>query len=147
MESLINGTELGAINVLEQALMQLRLSPKITGSETLRSNYHLARTMYRERRAREEIFGCGVVLFGEPAWDMLLDLYVAGAEGKRVSVSSACIAAAVPTTTALRWIDSLKRRGFVDRTNDPVDRRRSFLSLSEKGTKAMELFFQARAKL
>ena len=38
-------------------------------------------------------------LFGEPAWDILLDLYIANVENKPVSVSSACIGSAAPPTT------------------------------------------------
>jgi hypothetical protein len=43
-------------------------------------------------------------LFADPAWDILLDLAAARIDGRMVAVSSLCIAAAVPATTALRWI-------------------------------------------
>lgn len=49
----------------------------------------LARQAYALRRKRAAIFG-NPELFGEPAWDILLDLYIAHAEAKPVSVSSAC---------------------------------------------------------
>ena len=147
METPIRAVHLGAIAALEQAVARLRATAVIIDDQAARSNYDLARAMYRERRAREAAFGCGLELFGEPAWDMLLDLYIAQAEGKRVAVSSACIAAVVPATTALRWIASLTRRGFVVESDDASDGRRSFLRLSEKGTEAMELFFQTRTKL
>ena len=42
---------------------------------------------------------------------MLLDLLAARLERERVSVSSLCIAAAVPPTTALRWIRTLTDKG------------------------------------
>ncbi|USI73771.1 MarR family transcriptional regulator [Sphingomonas morindae] len=70
------------------------------------------------------------VSFGEPAWDILLDLYVAAREHRRVSVSDACIAAQVPPTTAVRWIKRLEAQGAVVRHPDPDDRRRWFVSLS-----------------
>jgi hypothetical protein len=35
-------------------------------------------------------------LFKDPAWDILLDLYVARADGRGISVSSACIASGAP---------------------------------------------------
>ena len=45
-------------------------------------------------------------LFGDPAWDMLLDLTAARAEHTRVSVTSLCIASAVPPTGAPGWGDA-----------------------------------------
>ena len=88
----------------------------------------IARQIYRHRRRRRELFGSK--LFGEPAWDILLDLFIAAKEGKRVSVTSACIAADVPSTTALRWIGLLEKEGLIIRENDEADARRVFIRLS-----------------
>ncbi len=67
-----------------------------------------AKEYYRKRRLRERMFG-NPDLFADPAWDILIDLFIASEEGRKISVSSACIASAVPTTTALRWIKILGR--------------------------------------
>lgn len=69
-------------------------------------------------------------LFADPARDILLDLFVAGEEGRRISISSCCIAAAVPPTTALRWIGMLKKRDLIQEMVDPADGRRKWLSLT-----------------
>ena len=61
---------------------------------------------------------------------MLLDLMAARLEENRVAVSSLCIAAAVPATTALRWIKALTDRGLFVRVADPQDGRRVFIELS-----------------
>ena len=66
-----------------------------------RNHLALARKAYALRRKRAALFG-NPDLFGEPAWDILLDLYIAAGEGKPVSVSSACIGSAAPATTGLR---------------------------------------------
>lgn len=97
-----------------------------------------ARRIYRVRRRRTDLFGANGDLFAEPAWDLLLDLYIAGTDGRAVSVSSACIAAGVPATTGLRWIGRLDARGLVARTPDPTDARREFLALTPAGRAAME---------
>lgn len=99
-----------------------------------------ARRVYRERRRRLEIFG-DETLFGEPAWDILLDLYVAGEKGKRVAVTSACIGSGVPSTTALRWLNVLEARGLVEREEDNVDARRSFVRLTPRAQALMREYF------
>ncbi len=106
----------------------------------------LARQAYGLRRKRAAIFG-NPELFGEPAWDILLDLYIAHAEGKPVSVSSACIGSAAPATTGLRWLGVLAEEGLVVRENDPEDNRRVLVRLTAKGITAMERFFDAVGSL
>lgn len=83
------------------------------------------------RRRRNEILGDE--LFGEPAWDMLLGLFVADEEQRRLSVPSLCSAAGVPPSTALRWLVTLERRGAVVREAnpaDPVDDDQSLVTLT-----------------
>ena len=99
------------------------------------------RAMIHARRSRDRFFPAD--LFGEPAWDMLLDLAVAAVEQRDVAVSSLCIAAAVPTTTALRWIRALCDAGLFERRDDPRDARRAFISLSEGALAAMAGYLAA----
>ena len=103
-----------------------------------------ARRTYRNRRSRAALFG-DETLFGEPAWDMLLDLFIAAKERKRVPVTSACIGAAVPTTTALRWLAVLEERGLVRREADPSDARRIFVRLSADACARMVAYFMRTA--
>ncbi|PTS90435.1 hypothetical protein DBR17_01525 [Sphingomonas sp. HMWF008] len=105
----------------------------------------IARILYRERRVRTRFLD-GLAEFGEPAWDILLDLYVAGAEGRKVGVSSACIAACVPTTTALRWLAHLESVGAVERETDPKDGRRNHVRLSLRGEEAMTAYLRTIAQ-
>lgn len=102
----------------------------------------LARQTYAMRRKRTAIFG-NPELFGEPAWDILLDLYIAHAEGKPVSVSSACIGSAAPPTTGLRWLGVLAEEGLIVRENDADDHRRVLVRLTRSGITAMESFFDS----
>ena len=100
----------------------------------------LAREAYASRRKRAAIFG-SPDLFGEPAWDILLDLYIAHADKKPVSVSSACIGSAAPPTTGLRWLGVLAQHGLVVREHDPDDQRRVLVRLSDRGLEAMDQYF------
>lgn len=103
------------------------------------------RAAIRARRLRDQHFT--PELFADPAWDMLLDLYAARLEGARVSVSSLCIAASVPPTTALRWIGTMHDAGLFEREADPGDRRRAHITLSVQAADAMREYFAAVARL
>jgi hypothetical protein len=104
------------------------------------SRLALARKAYALRRKRASIFGTPDI-FGEPAWDILLDLYIAAGERKSVSVSSACIGSAAPATTGLRWLSVLAAEGLVVRENDAEDHRRVLVRLTPSGAAAMDRFF------
>lgn len=82
-------------------------------------------------------------LFADPAWDILLDLAAARLEGVKVSVSSLCIAAQVPTTTALRWIKTLVDRDILLREADRGDARRAFIGLAPATATAMQACLDA----
>lgn len=99
----------------------------------------LARAKLRERRQREQFLPADI--FADPAWDMLLDLYAAHYERREVSVSSLCIAANVPATTALRWIKSMTDHGMFERSCDPEDGRRIFIGIGESTRLAMDAYF------
>ncbi|ANI78068.1 hypothetical protein EP837_01655 [Sphingobium sp. EP60837] len=99
------------------------------------------RDLLRARRLREEFLPGD--LFADPAWDMLLDLLAARLEQERVSVSSLCIASAVPPTTALRWIRTLTDKGIVQRQADPHDGRRVFIALADETVEALTRWFMA----
>ena len=97
------------------------------------------RSLIHKRRMRDQFFAQD--LFADPAWDILLDLMAARMEGKHVSVSSLCIAAAVPATTALRWITGMTESGLLERRMDPNDARRVFIELSKNTISQLEQYF------
>ncbi len=99
----------------------------------------MVRQIIANRQARARFFD--PALFGDPAWDMLLDLTAAHGEGAQVSVTSLCIAAGVPATTALRWLTHMVESGIFQRVPDPADRRRAFIALSDKAISAMSAYF------
>ena len=100
----------------------------------------LVRAVQTARRRRDALFSPD--LFADPAWDMLLELYALHLEEKRVSVSSLCIAAYVPATTALRWVSKLEEEGLAVRSEDTTDGRRSWIELSPEGIERMRRYFE-----
>lgn len=97
---------------------------------------------YRERRRRKKFFPPD--LFGEAAWDILLDLFAARLEQRQISVTSACIGADVPATTALRWLGQLEELGFIDRTVSETDQRVTWVQLTDVCGNIMSAYFQSR---
>lgn len=104
----------------------------------------LAKRTYDARRTVDKIFGLpGFAV--SPAWDVMLDLFQARLNQKKVSVSSACIGAACPPTTALRWLMLLEEMQLVVRVPDEHDRRRVIVELTDcavvKIGKALESYY------
>ena len=97
------------------------------------------RNVIRARRLRARFFD--EELFADPAWDMLLDLLQAEIAQHRVPVSSLCIAAAVPATTALRWIKTMTDNGLFVRRADPHDGRRVFIELAPDTSLSLRRYF------
>jgi DNA-binding MarR family transcriptional regulator len=96
-----------------------------------------ARRLLENRRKRVAIFGAQ--MFAEPAWDMLLLLYLSG-RGRRQTQSSLCELSGASRSTAMRWIEFLAGRGLVRREDHPTDKRHNFVSLTEKGRHLLDLY-------
>lgn len=100
----------------------------------------LAEREYENRRLRNSYLDCE--LFGEAAWDILLDLFIQRAQGRKVPVTSSCIAADVPMTTALRYVTSLEQMGFIKRQQSRSDQRTRFLELTDEAVSRMSRYLR-----
>jgi DNA-binding MarR family transcriptional regulator len=89
----------------------------------------MAERLYLERRRRADYFPAG--LFGEPAWDLMLALFVAREEGRRLSVAEAYEAAAVKPAAGRRLLAKMERVGLVARSGGEEDRRKRYVELSQ----------------
>lgn len=99
-----------------------------------------AKVIHAKREKRREFLPAR--LLAEPAWDMLLELFMQYAGGAKVSVTSLCHASHVPTTTALRYVEELHELGLITKERSSSDRRVTFLSLTDKGVLAMGGFLE-----
>jgi len=104
--------------------------------------YRVARALYTLRRRRDDATAVKG-LFGEPAWDILLDLFIANERGSQLQVSSVCIEAGVPSTTILRWIARLERENMIYRVADSGDMRRRYVRLTDHGLETMRRILTA----
>ena len=104
----------------------------------------LARRVSNFRRKRDMLFG--QLIFAEPEWDILLDLFAQSGFGRRVSMSSLCIAAAVPTTTAVRCINAMVDQGVLTKSPDATDARRVLIDMTEESRQKMRTLLLQIAK-
>lgn len=95
----------------------------------------VARVTLQRRRERLELFPTHIL--GEPAWDMLVELYANGHRfdadpGKLAEVSG------VQVSSAKRWIASLEQSGLLVRQ---VDQGIESIRLTSKAIRALDCYF------
>ncbi|TXC72916.1 transcriptional regulator [Sphingomonas ginsenosidivorax] len=95
----------------------------------------VARRLYLLRKRRDAELGN--LLFSEPAWDILLDLFISDYDDRQLSVSAVCIGARAPSATALRYLSLLQDAALVERVRDATDGRRSHVKLTTLGRRRM----------
>jgi DNA-binding transcriptional ArsR family regulator len=100
-----------------------------------------AETLLVARRSRGEALGPN--LFADPAWDMLLALFIAAERGEALSVSRLCVAAGVAQTTALRWLEQLEQGRLVTRAADAADARRTLVTLASEAREKMRVLLRS----
>ena len=105
----------------------------------------LAKMLWSIRRIRTQMMGSA--FFGEPSWDILLDLFFRQVQKQPVYVKGACLSADAPMTTALRWVDALASKGWIARSADTADRRRQTIHLTASGVVMMRECLGAIAQL
>lgn len=100
-----------------------------------------AREQLAVRKARRRFFPAD--LFHEPAWEMLIALFIVYETDHSMNVKALVSCSDAPATTSQRWIDHLHKSGLIDRVTDTVDRRRIDISLTERGYNAMVSYLKS----
>ena len=95
-----------------------------------------ARRLIVERRLRDRLLNIPA-LFGEPAWDILLDLFVAYVDEKPVSTSDACISSTAPATTGLRYLKALEDQQMIEWVRHQSDGRVVYIRLTDPAVAQM----------
>ena len=103
-----------------------------------------AESLYRHRRRRARYLPDKI--FAEPAWDILLDLYINGVRDRPVSITSACIAGDIPATTGLRWLGVLEQENLIEREVSKTDARVTLVQLTAGARRQLREFFAEAAR-
>lgn len=101
-----------------------------------------ARRSVRRLLLRRQLLGADR-LFGEPAWDMLVELYIAHCEGATVPTGALGIGSGLSSSSAQRLVQRLVDARLVIRAPDPDDGRRHFISLSPEIAHRLTAYFGA----
>jgi hypothetical protein len=84
--------------------------------------------------------------FGNPNWDVMLDLFIRDANGYRVTADQLALGGEVAAATVHCCLDVLAARGLIERTPDRFDSNVKWLSLSPVGKQAMVEFMLQTAR-
>ena len=101
----------------------------------------LARRLKGTRNQRDRFFDGN--LFSEPAWDILLTLFIADTEGYRMAMGEVADACNIPLTTSLRWYSRLQDLDLIQRWPNRTNNRIVYLSLSPAGFARMTALLDA----
>ena len=91
--------------------------------------------LYAERRRRDDLFPDG--LFSEPAWDLMLALFIARDKGQTLILCKAYRAAGVSDTTGRRLLDRMEADGLVTRRRAPRSRKMRVVELTDEAVRRL----------
>ncbi len=100
----------------------------------------LVRAVIVSRRMRRDYFPN---ISGDAAWSMMLELFAARLEGRRLSQTMLGTLAGIAETTALRLTRTMLRQGTFTSQDDPEDRRVILLGLSDDAASRMRAYMTA----
>jgi len=104
---------------------------------------HAAIRLQASRQRRDAYFDAP--LFRDPAWDIMLDLFIAQCRGARPSLACVHVVAGVPRATALRIVQYLAKTGLVEQSGDPLYPDSLCLKLTAEGDRGMRGFLAGEA--
>lgn len=127
----------GAANAEAAAVREANEPPLALGTAERKFLVEEARRIYQRGRCRNGYFPGN--LFGEPAWDLLLMLYIEAGE-RPLTATGAAQVTDTPETTASRWVYTLESAGLINSHSHASDRRLRLLALSTYGRAMMDQY-------
>jgi len=135
----LNGFELDASPAALRTVRSLARAAE-SGTVAERQLVEGARQLLQARIKMAELVPKG--LFRDPAWDMMLELFISGEEGGILFVKQLMIASGESSGAAMRRIDRLENADLIERIPDPLDHRRVIVRLTDRGRSAMIAMLQ-----
>lgn len=126
---------------LKRVLAALADEHPVSESATADDAKCIAEIMFEMRNSRARLFPAS--MFNEPAWDMLLALFVA-----HEAPAAADLArwTSTPVSTAMRWIEYLETHKLIIREFRTEDRRAHRIRLTDEAREIMQSLFSEVAR-
>ncbi|MFN3946405.1 MAG: winged helix DNA-binding protein [Allosphingosinicella sp.] len=126
--------------LIREAFGELRdrisaLEGSVLEAERETQHSEIARRLLEELRGREAVLPAGLV--SDPAWEMLLELYIARAEGRETSVADILKPCRIASASGFRWIERLERLDLLVRRRSTSDKRAVSVALTDAGADKM----------
>ncbi|HEX7783294.1 MAG TPA: JAB domain-containing protein [Sphingobium sp.] len=123
-------------HILKDSLGPKAGSPYDRGTAALEN----ARAVRARRSFRRALIG-SPELFGEPAWEMLVEVFIQEGEGVKIAVNTLCRSSTATPSTALRIFNKLCDARLLVKVSDLNDGRRHFVELTLRAKKALDAYF------
>ncbi|KQN28846.1 MULTISPECIES: hypothetical protein [unclassified Sphingomonas] len=101
-----------------------------------------ARALIRQRDARSAAFAPVRLLFQDPAWDILLGLFVAYEKGTPLTIDAVSTASGLSDVAIRRWLLALEHRGLITSWPHDADLAARSLGLTDAALTMMLQFLQ-----
>lgn len=101
-----------------------------------------ARSIVEMQKLRRRYFPAA--MFGEPAWDILLALYLAPAKSER-TIDRLASSSGAPLSTAIRWLRYLEAENLVMLDTNGHDPAQKQVHLTDKAYDSLRLFLGQNA--
>lgn len=125
-----------AVAIVHEAIARVAaLADSVTPDASGVSLRAVAERLYSERRRRSEYFPPG--LFGEPAWDLLLALFIAHEDGRELDLADAYRAAEVEPGAGPALLRRLEEDGLVARSRRQGDEVHQRVRLTERAVERL----------
>jgi hypothetical protein len=116
-----------------------RSSSVDSGALPCKSPQPRAEALYMGRRIRDRLFPRNI--FAEPAWDILLALFLAPRDNSGIEIEPVLAECAIPKATGLHHVALLEQQRLVD-VESRTGRDANLVSLSGVGMRLMKQFFE-----
>lgn len=126
----------------DYALTEPSARPRSSGPMPITAR--TVRAIIAARWLRREYLGFDA---SDPEWSLMLELYAASLEGRRVHQTGLSVAAGVPQTTALNVTRRLIEAGVFDSRPDKLDGRRLLIGLTPSGADRIQAYLKAAAEV
>lgn len=100
-----------------------------------------AQKALRDRQLRTDFVG-NAEMFGEPAWDILLDLFIRQTNDEATCKLPANIGPDTRPSTVLRWLNVLQQNDLLRFESDPSDQSHHLIRLTPAGYEGMMRYLE-----